>query len=169
MRLFFSLLLISIVNYASLAQTTTELDRRNGFKNIKLGYPIDSINGYLFKKELIEKGEFPVKLYSVQNEDLKTIGDVPVESIEVLTYQNLIYKIFVVTAKDARLMKALEKAFGKATYVVRTGSYNWKGENLSLYFVGGKTNIQLTYRSYPLIAKMKADKNKKIDIMADDF
>jgi hypothetical protein len=52
---------------------------------------------------------------------------------------------------------------------VRSSTYNWKGENLSLYFLAGKSSIELTYRSYPLIAKMKADKNKKIEIIADDF
>jgi hypothetical protein len=94
---------------------------------------------------------------------------VAVQDIQLLTYQNLIYKIFVTTDKDPRLMKALEKAFGKATFVVRSSTYNWKGENLSLYFLAGKSSIELTYRSYPLIAKMKADKNKKIEIIADDF
>jgi hypothetical protein len=81
----------------------------------------------------------------------------------------LIYKIFITTDKDPRLMKALEKAFGKATFVVRTSSYNWKADNLSLYFLAGKNSIQLTYRSYPLLLKMKADKNKKVELIADDF
>jgi hypothetical protein len=151
------------------AQNSAELNKRNGFKNIKLGYPIDSVKGYLFKQDLKEKGEFPVKQYTVDHEDYKKIGDVAVQDIQLLTYQNLIYKIFVTTDKDPRLMKALEKAFGKATFVVRSGTYNWKAENLSLYFLAGKSSIELTYRSYPLIAKMKADKNRKIDVIADDF
>jgi hypothetical protein len=161
------MLLQSIVTVK--AQNSAELDKRNGFKNIKLGYPIDSIKGCLFIKELKEKGEFPVKQYSVDHQEYKKIGDVAVQDIQLLTYQNMIYKIFVTTDKDPRLMKALEKAFGQATFVLRSSTYNWKGENLSLYFLAGKNSIELTYRSYPLIAKMKADKDKKIDVIADDF
>jgi hypothetical protein len=168
MRLALLLVLYSTL-FSSKAQTIAELDKRNGFKSIKLGYPIDSVKGYLFQKDLKEKDEFPVKLYTVMHDDYKKIGDVTVQAIRVLTYQNLIYKIFVTTDKDPRLMKALERAFGKSTYVVRTSSYNWKAENLSLYFMAGEESIELTYRSYPLIAKMKADKNKKIDVIADDF
>lgn len=164
---FISLLLSS--HFFSVAQDSKELDRRNGFKSIKLGYAIDSIKGYVFKKELKEKDEFPVKLYSIENEEYKKIGDVRVQDIQLLTYQDLIYKIFVTTDKDPRLMKGLEKAYGKATFVVRTSSYNWKGENLSLYFLAGKNSIELTYRSYPLILKMKADKNKKVELIAEDF
>ncbi len=168
MRLRITLLLI-IICTSTQAQNSYELEKRNGFKSIKLGSPIDSIKGYTFKKDLKEKNEFDVKQYTVDHEEYKKIGDVAVQDIQVLTYQNLIYKIFVTTDKDPRLMRALEKAFGKATFVVRTSSYNWKAESLSLYFLAGKNSIELTYRSYPLLLKMKADKNKKVELIADDF
>ena len=44
-------------------QDLAELDRRNGFKDIKLGYPIDSVKGYKLQKEFKEKDEYPAKLY----------------------------------------------------------------------------------------------------------
>jgi len=45
------------------AQNVAELDRRNGFKSIKLGSPIDSIKGAVLKKEFLEKEEFSARLY----------------------------------------------------------------------------------------------------------
>ena len=51
----FALLLVfKIIN----AQDIAELNRRNGFKDIKLGSSIDSIKGAALKKEFKEKNEF---------------------------------------------------------------------------------------------------------------
>ena len=105
MRFAFLLVLVHSVLLLK-AQNFSELEKRNGFKNIKLGYPIDSIKGFVFLKDLKEKDEFAVKLYSVEHSDYKNIGDVAVKDIRLLTYQDLIYKIFVTTDKDPRLMRA---------------------------------------------------------------
>ena len=48
-----------------IAQTISELDKRNGFKDIKLGMHADSVKGISLKKEFLERDEFPAKLYSV--------------------------------------------------------------------------------------------------------
>lgn len=151
------------------AQDADELNRRNGFKSIKLASSIDSVKGATLKKEFLEKGEFEAKLYSAKHDEYKTIGEVEVKDIELMTYSGLIYKIIVSTAKDPRVMKALEKSYGKATYVVRTTSYNWKAEKLSLTFRAHKNRIELIYRSYPVMRKMLEDKGKKIDAIAEDF
>ncbi len=66
-------------------------------------------------------------------------------------------------------MRALEKSFGKAVYVLRTTSYSWKAETLSLTFLAHKNDIELTYRSYPVYKMMLEDKGKKVDEMAEDF
>jgi hypothetical protein len=151
------------------AQNVGELNRRNGFKTIKLGSPIDSVKGAVFKKEFLEKGEFPVRLYETENAEYKTVGEVAVKEIQLMTYKNLIYKIIVTTEKDPRLMRALEKSFGKAIYVVRTTRYSWKAETLSLTFLVHKNDIELTYRSYPVYKIMLNDKGKKVAVMAEDF
>jgi len=81
----------------------------------------------------------------------------------------LIYEIDVITVKDPKVMRGLEKSFGKATYSIRTESYYWKGDSLSLVYKGHHREIKLTYRSGPVISMMYADKGKKIEEVADDF
>lgn len=150
-------------------QDLAELNRRNGFKGIKLSAPIDSVKGAEFKKDFMEREEFPAKLFETVHSDYRSVGEVSVREIKLMTYKNLVYKIIVTTEKDARVMQALEKSFGKGTYVVRTSSYNWKADNLSLTFVAHKNSIELTYRSYPVQRMMQEDKGKKLDKIAEDF
>ncbi|MBL7849051.1 MAG: hypothetical protein JNL40_16400 [Cyclobacteriaceae bacterium] len=151
-------------------QDLAELDRRKGFKDIKLGSRIDSIKGAEFKKDALEKNEFPVKLYSVDHENYESIGEVKVKKVEVKTYQNMVYEIMVITPKDTRLMKGLQKSFGKPIYILPTDTYNWKTDSLSLTFKDNARNeLRLTYRYYPLLKKMQVDKGKKIDAIAEDF
>lgn len=153
-----------------LAQDTAELDRRNGFKDIKLGTHIDSIKGTEFKKDMKEKNEFPVKLYEVENLAYKSIGEVKVKKLELKTYKDLIYEIVVITEKDTRLMKGMVKSFGEPKYILTTDSYNWLTENLSLTFNDHSRNeIRLRYRCYPILKMMQLDKGKKIEDIAEDF
>jgi hypothetical protein len=148
----------------------TELDKRNGFKDIKLGVSVDSVKGATFKKDIKERGHFPAKLYEVEHPDYASIGEVKVNKIEVKTYKDLVYEIFVVTEKDTRLMKGMEMALGKAAYDLRNESYNWIGKNLTLKFKShSKKELELLYTSLTMHQMMKDDKNKKIESIADDF
>ena len=169
--LFFLLLLLAT---AAHAQVSAELNRRNGFKDIKLGTPIDSVKGAVYKKDIVEiireKHEFPAKLYEVKHDDYKTIGEVVIRRIELKTYKNLVYEIVVITDKDTRLMKGMTKSLGEPKYILTSDSYNWVAENLSLTFKDhSRSEIRLTYRSYPVQKMMFADKGKEIDVIADDF
>jgi hypothetical protein len=157
-----------VICLATFAQET-ELDKRNGFKDIKLASHIDSVKGAKFKKDFKEHGHH-VQLYSIEHPDYATIGEVKVESIEVKTYKGLIYEIAVITEKDERLMKGMEKALGKPGYNLRDESYNWGGQKLALKFSSySKNQLSLMYHSYVVSKKMKEDKAKKIDAIADDF
>jgi hypothetical protein len=161
--------LVSIANI-SFAQDLGELERRNGFKDLKLGTPIDSVKGAEFKKDIKEKNEFPTKLYAIDNDDYKHIGEVKVRSVEVKTYKDVVYEIIVITHKDTRLMKGMVKSFGQPKYNMIGDTYTWWGENLSLTFKDhSKNEIKLAYRCYPIIKMMYADKGKKIDEIAEDF
>lgn len=163
-----SLLIIAIVQ-SSMGQGLPELEKRNGFKDIKLGGHVDSVKGAVPGKEFIERKEFPAMTYSVDHPDYKKIGEVAVKEIELKTYRGYIYEIIVTTAKDEKVMQGLEKAYGKATYTVRTESWYWRGENLSLTYKGHHKHITLTYKSGPVIKMMYADKGKKIEAVAEDF
>ncbi len=161
--------LLIIINTSLWAQNTSELDRRNGFKDIKLGSPIDSVKDAVFKKDIIEQQMFPAKIYETKHADYKTIGEVVVKKIELKTYKGLIYEINVFLPKDQRVMQGLEKSYGEATFSVRLHAYYWKAENLSLVFKGDGKKIQLTYKSAPILKMMHQDKSKKIDEVAEEF
>lgn len=167
---FFQLVFFMAIPALVLGQSTAELERRNGFKSIKLGIPIDSVAGADFKRDSKEKKEFPVKVYEVENPELEKIGEVKVHKVEVKTYKDSVFEIQVTTDKDIRLMKGLEKAFGEPKYNPVTDTYNWLASSLSLTFKDiAKNKILLTYRCLPLIRQMQIDKGKKIEEISTDF
>jgi hypothetical protein len=147
----------------------TELDRRNGFKDIKLTSPIDSVKGAKFKKNFKEKGNHDAQLYSIDHPDYESIGEIKVNQIEAKVYKGLIYQIVVITEKDTRLMKGMEAALGKPMYNVRDESYNWAGQRSTLRFKShSKSELELIYSSPVVVKMMMEDKKKKIkDISAD--
>ena len=152
------------------AQQNVELDKRNGFKDIKLGTPVDSIKGISLKGEVTNKEEQVSKVYTVDNPAYKKIGEVVVEDLELTAYKGLISIIRVVTTKDTRLMKGMEMALGKAEWDLRNEQYFWRGQNLILTFKSAeKDKIELTYTSFPIFQKMKEDKKKEVEDIADDF
>jgi hypothetical protein len=152
------------------SQDLAELEKRHGFKNIKLEAPIDTINGFKFKKDIKEKDEFDAKIYEVDHPDYKTIGEVKIREVEVKTYKDMIYEISVVADKDPRLMKALESLFGKSEYDLKNETYFWKTETLILKFKPqGKHHIEMLYTSFVVLKKMKDDKKQKVDDIANDF
>ena len=168
MKLFFLLLTILACSSIAFCQES-EIDKRNGFKDIKLASPIDSIKGAKFKKDIKEK-EHPAKLFTIEHPDYSSIGEVKIDRIEVKTYKDLIYEILVIAEKDERLMKGMEKALGKPIYNVRDESYNWVGEKTSLKFKShSKHQLELLYNSISMHALMREDKAKKIEAIADDF
>lgn len=164
-----SLLLLSSC-YLAFAQHSPELDKRNGFKDIKLTSAVDSVKGTVYKNEITNKDGQISKIYSVEHADYKKIGEVNIENIELTTYKNQIYIIRVITEKDLRLMKGMEMALGKAEWDIRNEQYVWRGEKLSLSFKSvDKEKIELTYTSFPILQKMKDDKKKVVEDIADDF
>ncbi len=161
--------LLGLVSSGLKAQDVSELDRRNGFKSIKLGSPIDSVKAAVFKKDMVELKTYPAKIYETKHADYKSIGDVNVKKVVLKTYKNLIYEINVSLPKDPRVMQGLEKSYGPATFSVRMHAYYWNAENLSLIFKGDGKQIHLTYKSGPIIKMMHEDKNKKVEKVAEEF
>lgn len=152
------------------AQIISELERRNGFKDIKLGMRIDSLKGNKYKKDVKVNEEFEARLYTVENPAYSRIGEVAIDKIEVVTYKDLIFEITVVTDKDSRLMKALESIYGLADYDMKRETYFWKGTDITLKFRShSKNKLELVYTSYRILSMMKEDKVKKVQDIADDF
>lgn len=170
MRLFAPVLLMLTTTLVCFGQDISQLEKRKGFKDIKLGMVVDSLRGIKLKKEFKEKDEFPAKLYTVEHADFASIGEVKVDRIEVKAYKDLLYEISVVTSKDTRLMKALESIYGKADYDMKTEVYFWRTDNMVLKFKShGRNHLELLYTSYAIHKMMKADKDRKVDDIANDF
>jgi hypothetical protein len=152
------------------AQGVPELEKRHGFKDIRLQTSPDSVKGAKFKKELKDKDDFITKLYTVDHPDYARIGEVKVKSLELKSYRDLIFEITVIVDKDPRVMKALESLYGKAEFDAKNETYFWKSESLILKFKpSGKTNLELLYSSFAVIKQMKEDKKKKVEDIANDF
>jgi hypothetical protein len=151
-------------------QDLGELDKRFGFKDIKLETIADSVKGAKLIKEFKEKEEFPAKLYSVNHESYSRIGEVKIREVELKAYKDLIYEINVIAEKDVRLMKALESLYGKADYDLKNETYFWKTEKVILKFnSAGRHQLQLQYSSTAMHKMMKEDKKKKVEDIANDF
>lgn len=164
------ILAIALLVNSHFISAQSELAKRNGFKDIKLGMHVDSIKGALFKKDIVAHKEFPAKLYEVEHPEYSKVGSVPVKKIELKTYKGLIYEILVHTNKDPQIMRGLEKSYGKATYSIRMETYYWTAKDtLSLIFKGHNKHLALTYRSVPVIKMMYGDKGKKVEEIAEDF
>lgn len=163
-------LLLFLATTTLLAQNT-EIDKRNGFKDIKLGALIDSVKGATLKKEIQIQGNiYPSELYIIEHPDYTSIGGIKIKEIQAITYRHYIYELNVITEKDTRLMKAMESVLGQASYDPKGVQYYWKGENLILTFdSNSKKELRLVYKSYRVPEMMKADKEKKIEKIADDF
>lgn len=164
-------ILLSILSLSTqILVAQSELAKRNGFKDIKLGMHVDSVKGAVFKKDMVAHKEFPAKLYEVEHPEYSKVGSVPVKKVELKTYKSLIYEILVHTDKDPQIMRGLEKSYGKATYSIRTETYYWTAKDtLSLIFKGHNRHLALTYRSMPVIKIMYEDKGKKVEEIAEDF
>lgn len=160
-----------VFSLAATAQNIAELEQRNGFKDLKLGMHIDSVKGEKkFRKDFLEQDEFPAKLYAVEHPDYERIGEVPVNRIELKTYKDLVYHIQVIADKDPRLMKALESIYGGSDYDIKKATYFWKGHTLILKFRSYSRNqLEMAFTSYLILQKMKDDKGKKVEDIADDF
>lgn len=170
LRYLLSFLLIIAV-HDLVAQSTAELDSRNGFKDIRLGTRADSVKGARLRKEFtIRDNVYPSQTYVVDHPDYASIGDVKVRSVELGAYRNLIETITLITEKDPRLMRALENLFGAATYDARNNRYFWRGESIILtYQSHAKKDLLLEYRSLLIPHMMSEDRRGKIDKIADDF
>jgi hypothetical protein len=163
-------LLFILASFICSAQKIAELEKRNGFKDLKLGMPIDSVKGSKLRKEFKEKEEFEAKLYSVENPLYATIGEVKINTVELKTYKGQVYQIHVVADKDPRLMKALESIYGIAEYDMKRETYFWKGQSMVLKFKSFSRNqLEMIYTSFLVLNQMKEDKGKKVQDIADDF
>jgi hypothetical protein len=167
MRILF-LLIIMITGTIGYSQSGKELDRRNGFKDIKLLSEITSYPNLGFSKNIKDKPKHAI--YKPTNGQYKKIGDVSISKLNVYTYRELIYKIEVVVDKDEQLFRSLEKAFGKINSSIASKNSFWEGSKVKLgYSVEGSKKVKLTYSSKEINLIIAQDKKKDIDSLSTEF
>jgi len=149
-------------------QANEELDKRNGFKDIKLLSKIDQYDNLEIDKQL--DPEHFIGQYKRTRSSYPSIGEIEVKDLTLLTYKGIVYQINIVTAKNPQLYKGLVKAFGKAQHSVRYQKYFWEGKNVKLTFESIASNkLQLIYYAKGIKKIMKSDKIKKIEQLATEF
>jgi hypothetical protein len=164
------LIILLLISTTIQAQSIDELEKRHGFKDIRLNTDVRNYPGLEFKKTISEK-DFPeASLYVAKKGEYTSIGEVKVLDLEVKAYRNLIYEIKVTTESNSDLYKGLSRIYGEAEYSLRSNLYYWSTPNLRLTFVSApKNKLELIYFSYLVQKEVKVDLDKKIDAISDDF
>ena len=167
MRILITLLLLGI-SVSSFSQFSKELDKRNGFKDIKILTDVTSYPGLEYWKE--DKSQIDHAIYRATNGNYEKIGEVDIYKITVYTYRKLIFKIEVTTANNEKLYRSFEKAYGKLNSSLAASYSYWDGEKVRLnYETLGSKKIKLTYLSKQIKQMIALDKKKAIDTLSSEF
>jgi len=167
MRIIITLLFLS-ASLPGFSQNSDELDRRNGFKDIKILSDINTYSGLEFWKD--DKSKPDHAIYRSKKGNYEKIGEVDISKITVYTYRDLIFKLEVITDKDEKLFRSLEKAYGKISSSLAASYSFWEGENIRLnYETEGSKKIKLTYQSKKIKQIIALDKKKEVDSLSTEF
>ena len=167
-RSYIPLILLIVSSTLVYSQDVSELEKRFGFKDIKLEseiseYPQLELTNHKHTTEGVE-------IYQATKDSYPSIGDIKVFDVNVMAYEGKIFEITVVTKKDANLYKGLEKAFGKPQNTVGYGAYTWKTDKLSLVFRShSKSKLELKYHSFAYEQWLKETKEERIKEVSSDF
>ena len=166
MRTLFTLLFLAVS--ISCFSQSQELDKRNGFKDIKILTSISPYPGLEYWKEDKSKAEHAI--YKAKKDSYTKIGDVDIYKVTVYTYRDLIFKIEVITAQDEDLFHSLEKAYGKIKSSMAASYSYWEGEKVRLnYETIGSKKIKLTYLSKQIKQMIALDKKKAVESLSTEF
>ena len=164
------LMLFLLLSVAAEGQDVRALDKRNGFKDIKVNTSVLDYEGLEYKKDIEDKIFPEAKIYVPIKGYYESIGNLKIYDLEVKTYRDSIFQIIVVTDKDPNLYKGLKSAFGEPEYHYRAGFYHWTAENLRLsYTPYQKDKIEMKYESFLMRNKLKKDKEEVVEAIVDDF
>lgn len=167
MRILLTLFFIGF-SLSGYSQSSEELDKRNGFKDIKLLTDVSLYPGLEFWKD--DKSKPDHAIYRSKKGSYEKIGDVEISKITVYTYRDLIFEIEVIATKDEKLFRSLEKAYGKINSSIAASYSYWDGKKVRLnYETVGKKNLKLTYRSKQIKQLIALDKKKAIDSLSTEF
>jgi len=152
-------------------QGIEELDKRNGFKDIKLLSSASEYEGLELDKTEVDDETFPnTSIYNAKKGYYESIGNLKIHDLEVFAYKDSIYKIIVITEKDPKLYKGMKKLFGEPEYAYGTERYYWNTDKLKLaYSSHSRNKIEMEYFSYLMVEKRKQEKKQAVEEIVDDF
>ena len=167
---FLSASIFLIFSIQSFAQSVDELEKRYGFKDIKLETHINLYPSLEPVKIHHKDKKEGVTAYEAVKGAYDQIGEIKVHEVMVLAYDSMIFEISVITEKDGNLYKGLEKAFGKPQNTVGYGAYTWKTDKLSLTFRShSKSKLEIRYHVFAYEKWLKEEKKEKIEEVSSDF
>ena len=167
MRILITLLFLGF-SLSGFGQFSEELDKRNGFKDLKILTDVASYPGLEYWKDDKDKPNHAI--YKAVKGRYENIGDVEIYKITVYAYRNQIFKIEVITANNEKLYRSLEKAYGKINSSIAASYSFWDGEKVRLnYETLGAKKIKLTYLSKQIKQMIALDKKKAVDSLSSEF
>lgn len=153
------LLLFLTVGFFARAQSTKDLDEKNGFREMKFGTPIDSFKGL---KIIEESGDY---IFYEKENDAKNIGDFQLETIYYGFYKGWFYVVVLETPgySDSRgILGTLEELYGKGyqsnPYIEK---YYWFGKKVTASYDENSVTKKATVRLSSKIIADRIDADKK--------
>ena len=176
MKLLISLLL-GLLPILSICQSTTELDNKFGYKDLKFDMPFDTIT----KKSKARKISFekePFVYYEIRNTEYKSFAS-HVATIYLVQYKvdsSLYAFLFYFDKKDKTeftdLIVLFTSLYGEPTEKdVYSYIYNWKGSlcEITLKYDYLKESTTMELISNEVLNKIDAANKKKIDKVKKEF
>ena len=152
------------------SQGVEELEKRYGFKDIKLASKVTEYPGLTFKKNIKDKIYPNAKLHVARKGHYESIGSLKIFGLEVKTYKDEIFEIKVITEKNPDLYQGLKKAFGEPEFSLASNTYFWRSSSVKLTYIANiKGKIEMVYTSLKMRDKLKSDQKEVVDIISDDF
>lgn len=138
MTILFSVFFLSKFN----SQNIDKLKSNNGFRTIKLG---SDVRNYKNLTLVSNKGE--IKTYSLdlyKSPNFQKIGHIPIKELELKSFQNKIYSIYITTSGDFSLIGMLTDTFGEASHKSDLGWF-WRTDNIELSVMGANELLKNYY------------------------
>ena len=160
---------LTVSSLVGFSQSTEELEKRKGFKDLKVYTEVNEYDFLNLDKEV--KGDIPnVAIYKPTKGKYTSIGAIKIHDMEIITYRDYIHEIIITTEKEPNLFKGLQKAFGKGKYDWRSDKFYWSATSLNLTFQSiAKAKTQLVYHSKEIDELIKTDKKSKVTDLVSEF
>lgn len=120
------------------AQNIKKLDEKNGFKELILGSPYESLKKYLAENPTETDNKEETAMYEVVDSSFFEVGESDINTINARFFKGKLESIIIETkglANSKEFLHALTLAYGKGekrnTYIEE---YHWDGKKTSMYY-----------------------------------